>query len=81
MNAHFCFSELLILMEKRFADFLLGHLSTINQFFKKYRKKPTQESCTKKVQHQAPQITLFLTHPVLTWEAENPASQVKYKVK
>ena len=40
LYAHFCFSELLILREKRFADFLLGHWSTKkNTHFQKILKK------------------------------------------
>ena len=59
MNTHFCFSERLILREKRFADFLLGHWSTkkITNFQKILKKHHTGELhkkvqfCTRRRKH------------------------------
>ena len=55
LHTYFCFFELLILREKRIADFNLDHWSTkkIKIFFK-YCKNTIQENCT---------ITLFLYSP------------------
>ena len=65
LNTHFCFSELLILREKRFADFLLGHWSTKKNYkFSKYIEKPPYHPKKGIILHQAPQITLFLTNPI-----------------
>ena len=53
MNTHFCFSERLILREKRFADFPLGHWSTKKklQVFKNIEKKrPYRRVAQKKAQ-------------------------------
>ena len=65
MNAHFCFSELLILREKkRFADFLLGRWSTKKNFQKILKRHHTGQWHKKgTILYQALQITLFLTHP------------------
>ena len=64
LYTHFCFSELLILREKKkFANFFLRsiEISKKIKIFEKYWKNTIQESCTKKgsILHQAPQITLF----------------------
>jgi len=52
MNAHFCFSELLILIEKKICGFSFGPLEYQKKLhiFKKYWKDTIQESCLKKVQ-------------------------------
>ena len=68
MNAHFCFSELLILREKKIRGFSFGLLEyqKNNKFSKNIEKTPYRRIAQKKatILHQAPQITLFLTHPV-----------------
>ena len=53
LYSHFCFSELLILREKKVCWFTFGPLWSTKQklqIFKKYFKNTIQESCTKKVQ-------------------------------
>ena len=68
MNAHFCFSELLILREKkdsRIFFWAIGVPKKITNFQKILKKHHTGELHKKgTILHQAPQITLFLTHPV-----------------
>ena len=55
MNKHFCFSELLILREKRFADFLLGHWSTKKKYkFSKNIEKPLYRRVAQKRYNFAP---------------------------
>ena len=65
MNTHFCFSELLILREKKIRGFSFGPLeyqkkkiTNFQKTLKKYHTGELHKKC--KILHQAPQITLFL---------------------
>ena len=58
---HFCFSKLLILREKKVRRFFLGSLKYQKNIEKTPYKRVAQKST---ILQQAPQITLFLTHPV-----------------
>ena len=68
MYAHFCFSELLILREKKLTDFLLGHWSTKKnyKFSKNIEKTPYRRVAQKRYNFapDAANHTFFLTHPV-----------------
>jgi len=64
---HFCFSELLILREKKIRGFFgpLEYQNKIKKFQKIWKKRHLGELLKKgTILHQAPQITLFFTHPV-----------------
>ena len=67
MNAHFCFSELLILREKkdsRIFFWAIGVPKKITNFQKILKKHHTGELHKKgTILHQAPQITLFFDSP------------------
>ena len=67
MNAHFCFSELLILREKKDSRIFLGDWSTKKnyKFSKIIEKTPYRTVAQKKGTnlHQAPHITLFFNSP------------------
>jgi len=64
MNAHFWFSELLILREKKDSGFFFWTIGVPKKFtnFQKILKKHHTGELHKKgtILHQAPQITLFL---------------------
>ena len=68
LNTHFCFSELLILREKRFADFLLGHWSNKKnlQIFQNFWKNTIYRIVAQKRYNFSPGAAnhTFFTHPV-----------------
>ena len=65
MNANFCFSELLILREKkRFADFRLEiEITNFQKILKRHHTGKLHKKGT--ILHQAPQITLFFDSPCM----------------
>ena len=67
MNAHFCFSELLILREKKIRDFLMGHWITKKKIqFSNHIEKHHTGAVAQKRYNFAPGAAnhTFLTHPV-----------------